>query len=233
MSLRRIGCAVAALALAPIGSAGAPILRSAEARIVFSSPTSCAVDLTLRVEDGAPPPSGALQDGAPGLQSRRQVEHRIEAADGARIELLGVYGAAQVGDSRDVGRTRALVLRPEASVYTLRYTLEQPPDRANRCPLWIPTVPADGRSQAMRLLVRLPAGAMPVGTMPAFAWTGEEGAAMLGHLPAFVHVPYALPGAPAPWNIARVMDLVSVATLVLATLTWARRIRGQAPKGRI
>lgn len=219
MSVRPVACALAALALAPIGAAGAPVLRSAEARIVFSSPTSCAVDLTLRVEDPSTP-SGA-------------VEHRIEASDGSRIELLGVYGAAKIGEPGAVGLTRALVLRPEASVYTLRYAMDQPPDRANRCPLWLPTVPADGRSEAVRLLVRLPAGATPVGTMPAFTWTGEEGAAMLGHLPAFVHVPYALPGAPAPWNIARVMDLVSVATLILATLAWARRSRGQAPKGGI
>lgn len=228
MSVRPVACALAALALAPAGAAGAPVLRSAEARIVFTSPATCHVDLTLRVEDDPSPP-----DGAAGLQSRRDIEHRIEAAAGSRIELLGVYGAEMAREPIDVGRTRALVLRPDASVYTVRYTVEQPPDRATRCPLWIPTVPTDGRPQAVRLLVRLPAGATGVGTMPAFAWTGEEGAATLGHLPALVHVPYALPGAPAPWDIARVMDVASVTALVLATLAWARRSRGQAPKGRI
>lgn len=233
MRARPVACALAALAFAPLGAAGAPVLRSAEARLVFTSPTTCHVDLTLRVEDGAPPPSGAPPSGAPGFQPRREIEHRIEAADGSRIELLGVYGAEKAREPADVGRTRALVLRPEASVYTVRYTVDQPSHRATRCPLWIPTVPTDGRSQAVRLLARLPAGATAVGTMPTFAWTGEEGVATLGHLPSFVRVPYALPGAPAPWNIARAMDVVSVATLVLATLAWARRRRrGQAPESR-
>jgi hypothetical protein len=62
--------------------------------------------------------------------------------------------------------------------------------------------------------------------MPAFSWVGAEGTASIGHLPAFVRVPYALPGEPAPWNIARVMDVVSVLTLVAATLAWARSRRG-------
>jgi hypothetical protein len=55
------------------------------------------------------------------------------------------------------------------------------------------------------------------------------GTITLGHLPAFVRVPYVLPGTPPPWDIARVMDMVSVLTLVGASLTWARRqrIRGQ------
>ena len=84
-------------------------------------------------------------------------------------------------------------------------------------------MPADGRSQAVALRVRIPAGAIAAGTMPGLAWVGEEGTATLGHLPAFVRVPYAMPGESMPLNIAFVMDVVAIATLVLASAAWARR----------
>ena len=64
--------------------------------------------------------------------------------------------------------------------------------------------------------------------MPGLAWVGQEGSATLGHLPAFVRVPYAMPGEPAPFNIAFAMDVVAIGTLVLASAAWARGRRGQA-----
>ena len=91
-----------------------------------------------------------------------------------------------------------------------------------------PKWPADGRSQAVALRVRIPAGATAAGTMPGLAWVGQEGSATLGHLPAFVRVPYAMPGEPAPFNIAFAMDVVAIGTLVLASAAWARGRRGQA-----
>jgi hypothetical protein len=54
--------------------------------------------------------------------------------------------------------------------------------------------------------------------------------AAIAHLPAFVRVPFARPGEPAPWNVARLMDILSIAALVVATLAWAR---GQARMRRI
>jgi hypothetical protein len=218
---QRIGVAVAlgAAGLAQVVSA-APVLRRAEADVVFRSSTACTVELAVEVE-------GATE-----------VEHRVELPRGGRVELLEVRGAVRRGEPHDVGRTRALILQPGSASYALRYTVEHPPDRPGRCPLWIPTVPTDGRSQAVSIRVRVPDGAEPVGTMPAFTWSGGEGRTVLGHLPAFVHVPYALAGEPAPWNVAAVMDVAAVATLLAATAAWFRRrivtgtgtvTRGQAP----
>jgi hypothetical protein len=204
MTRAGLACAIGLL-LAPAAMAE-PVVRSAEIRVRFTSPTSCAVDLTLDVD-------------------AREVEHRVEAAPGGRVVLEEVRGAGRVGDVTDVGRTRALSLSPEGRPYTLRYTVEQPPDRAGRCPLWIPTLPTEGRGRQVHIEVRIPAGATAAGTMPAFAWSGEEGTATIGHLPAFVRVPFALAGEPAPWNVGRVMDVVSIAILFAATLAWARRRR--------
>lgn len=193
------------LALVGVRAEAAPVLRSADAQVALTLPTSCAVELTLSV-DGA-----------------SEIEHRIEVGSGVRIELLEIRGAEQLGEPREIGRTRALNVRPASDTYTLRYRVELPAARAYRCPLWLPTAPADGRSRDVRLRVRLPAGATPSGTLPTFTWVGGEGTAALGHLPAFVHVPYGTPDAPAPLNAARVMDIAAIATLVGATLFWARR----------
>jgi hypothetical protein len=206
-ALAGLTSAVAILAAWAVPAAAAA-LGSAEAHVVFQSPTSCTVDLALAVKDAA------------------QVEHRVDVPEGGRVELFEVGGATMVGEMRSVGRTRALVLRPDAVGYRLRYAVEQPPDRANRCPLWVPTLPAVGR-HSVRIVVDLPTGATPAGTMPAFSWSGSEGVATLGHLPAFVHVPYALPGEPAPRDIARVMDAISILMLAVATAVW-----GLARKGR-
>jgi hypothetical protein len=210
--MMRFGLACAlGLVFAPAAATAAPVVRHADVRVAFSSPTSCTVQVVLSVDGGGV-----------------QVEHRVETAPGSRLEIIGIDGAAVVGDVRQVGRTRALFLKPdEKTPYTLSYSVDQPPERAGRCPLWIPTVPTDGRGQAVRIVARIPEGATPVGTMPAFTWSGSEGTATIGHLPAFVRVPYALAGTPTPWNIARVMDLLSIATLVGATLAWARRRPGR------
>jgi len=204
---RGFATAVAALSLFPSTIAAAPLLRAADAQIAFLSPTSCNVELTLTV-DGA-----------------SEVEHRIEVVDGARVTLLGVEGATG-SDIRTIGRTQALAVQPDTGRYTLRYRVEQPLSRAERCPLWVPAIPADGRTQSVALRARIPDGATAVGTMPQFTWVGHEGTSLVGHLPAFVRVPYAAAGAPSPWSIAAVMDAVSVITLAVASLLWARHRRG-------
>ena len=212
MALSRgaLGCLLVAFSLGPCTAVAAPVLRAAEARVEFQSATSCTVELALTVDGAA------------------EVEHRVEVVDGARVELIEIRGATATGNPRMIGRTRALVLRPDGATYMLRYAVEQPSSRASRCPLWVPSVPADGRSQAVRIRVRIPAGATAAGTMPRLAWSGGEGSATLGHLPAFVRVPYAMPGDPEPLDIAFVMDLVAIVTLVVASAVWARR--GQARK---
>lgn len=186
----------------------APVLTNADVHVVFSSPVSCTVVMTLGVDAGT-------------------VEHRIAVTEGAEIRIVEIAGARLEGEPREVGGTRALTLTPEAARYSLRYDATQPAAHAGRCPLWIPTIATDGRGRNVRITVRLPEGATARGTMPSFEWAGDQGTATIGHLPAFVRVPYALPGEPAPWNVARIMDATAVATLLAATVAWTRR-RGLA-----
>ena len=185
------------------------VLRSADAQIVMTAPTACEVRLSVTI-DSVP----------------ESVEHRLEMLDGATATLVD-GGSPAADPPHDVGRTRALIVRPASPSYTLRYHVQQPPAGAFRCPLWLPTTPADGRSRAVRLSVRLPDGARPAGTMPTFAWNAGVGTATLGHLPAFVRLPFEADGVAGPWNLARLMDLVSIGVLAVASLVFWRRTRTQ------
>lgn len=193
-------------ALLSVALAVVPVLTGADARIAILSPTVCEVRLAVTI-DGA-----------------EDVEHRLEVLEGAVVRDLSVRGAV-AAPPRVVGRTQALDVRPQAAAYELSYRVEQPPAGAFRCPLWLPTTPADGRSRAVRLAVSLPPGAEPSGTMPAFTWSDGVGTTTLGHLPAFVRIPYAADGGSAPWNLARLMDGVSIGVLVVASLLWLLRSR--------
>jgi len=211
---RRLVVVVATLAagvLTSRPSVAAPVLTSAQANIRFASSVECEVGLTLVV-------SGATE-----------IEHRLELLDGASVELLEVRDATEARAPRDVGRTRSLVLTPSVpgGNYTFRYRVEQASARRHRCPLWLPTVPADGRTRAVRVEVDLPAGTVASGTMPAFAWAGPHGVATLAHLPAFVIVPFAAEGSARPWDVSRVMDAAAIVTLVGASTLWLRRQKGQ------
>lgn len=203
-------CAGVAAWLLAASAAAAPVLTTADVRIAFDTPTTCAVTLTLAV-------SGAVE-----------VEHRLEALTGSRTELVEVSGGEAVGAVRDIGRTQSLVVRPSGASYAIRYRVAQAEDRPFRCPIWLPAAPADGRSRDVRLHVTVPAGTSANGTMPTFAWAGAEGTATLGHLPAFVIVPYAAAGGARPWDVSRVMDAAAVGTLVLASAVWLRRQKGRA-----
>lgn len=205
-----MGLAVQTIVVGAALAEGAPVLREARAEIRLASPTTCAVSLTLTVEGVA------------------DVTHRIDLRPGTRVDLLGVDGGAAVAPPTDIGRTRALTVRA-AGPYTLRYDVALPDDRAYHCPIWLPVVPADGRSRAVALQVTLPEGATASGTMPVFRWAGAAGVATSGHLPAFVVVPYAGPGEPRPWDVSRVMDAVTLGTLAVATLLWMRRARARRP----
>lgn len=219
-SLTRLGVglpcllsAVAAFAI-PRSVWSAPVLQSAVVEVRFLSPAVCQVALTSAVGDAA------------------TVEHRIEVTHGTEVELVNLRGGSMEQPPVDVGRTRALVVRPAAREYTLDYHVSLPPDRVHRCPLWLPAAPADGRSRNVRIEVGIPDGASPAGTMPALAWAGSLGTATVGHLPSFVLVPFAAPGAPRSWDVSRVMDVVAIATLGLASLVWVRRARSRrSPTG--
>lgn len=217
------------LAQASIAAAASPVLRGAEARIIYEAPRSCSVALTITIDGTS------------------QVEHRLELAEGSRATLLDVTDVTATGVPETVGRTLALHVTmvvpatassappsprtaAAAASYTLRYRVEQAAARRERCPLWLPTVPTDGRSRNVRLHVRLPPGARPGGTMPGFAWTADRGEATLGHLPAFIRVSYAMAGTAPPWDLARLMDVITLVVIAGASLLWVRRKR--APGGR-
>ncbi len=129
---------------------------------------------------------------------------------------------------RAVGRTQSLVLRPElaparrpgAGAYEIRYHAQIAPGREFRCPLWLPTIPTDGQSRAVSLKVDLPAASQPSDSMPTLTWTGGHGETTLGHLPAFVHVPFAPQGAAHAWTMSQTMDAVTLVVLLGASAIW-------------
>lgn len=212
-SLLRLAALSAALPalVGPASAVAAPVLRAADASIRFDSPTTCRVEITLT------------------LQGASQVEHRLELPDGAELQRVEVMQAV-AGEPRDVGRTRALTVMPSAdgAPYTLRYDVRQSDARAHRCPLWLPTVPTDGRSRAVHLVAEVPQGTTLVGGIPSFTWQGSRGEVTLAHLPAFVVVPFADAAASRPWDVSRVMDTIAIATLALASLAWLARQKGRA-----
>jgi hypothetical protein len=209
---RALACSCVAWVMAGQAHAAA-VLIAADARIVFASPTSCTVVLTVSVTGAA------------------EVEHRLALGSGAAVALAGIEGADAVGAARDSGRTRAVIVRPSQPEYTIRYAVTNAEGEAYRCALWLPTVPADGRSRNVQLHVQVPAGAVPGGSMPGFAWTGERGEATLGHLPAFVRVAFAEAGGRPPWDVSRVMDLVTLLVLAVASALWLRRARAASARG--
>jgi hypothetical protein len=203
-----MGTLVAACGLTMVSAAGVPhVLRAAEVGITVTSPTSCEVAMTLTV-DGAP-----------------EIDHRIEAAEGTEIELVETGGAQLVSDVRRIGRTQSLVLRATEAAYEIRYHVRQPADRAARCPIWLPALATDGRSRAVGIRVQLPPGATPGQSMPALDWTGTHGSVRLGHLPAFVRVPYAPDGESPAWSIGQLMDAFTVLVFGAATAIWTWRQR--------
>jgi hypothetical protein len=200
----RLAAALAlACTLAPAAPArSAPLLRSTTIDVAMESPTRCTVTMTVAVEGAG------------------EVEHRVESFPGSAIELLTLSGAVQAGVIREVGPTRALVVRPDASSYTVGYRASQPPDRAGRCPIWVPALPTDGRSRDVRLTVTLSDRATAGYSMPPLAWAGSIGTAALGHVPAFVRVSA---GQSSRWNVATAMDAAAVVIFAGATVLWMRR----------
>ncbi|HJZ78427.1 MAG TPA: hypothetical protein VKE51_42155 [Vicinamibacterales bacterium] len=192
-----------------------PVLRAADARITIASRTSCDVRLSVTIDGAA------------------EVEHRLARADNDRRQLVNVEGATLVEPIRDVGATVSLRVRPTGVSYVLSYSVQhQEPLRIglldavrDRCPIWLPTIPTDGRSRAVRMIIELPPGGTAGATMPAFSWNGTVGTATLGHLPSIVRVPYAANGEAVPWSLPRAIDSLAIGTFAAATAAWIWRVR--------
>lgn len=182
----------------------APVLRSADIRIVIDSSNTCTVTMMLTVDGGS------------------ALDHRIEAADDTRIDLSAVRGARQVQEPRTVGRTRSLIVETSPSAYEVAYTVQRPSGH-DRCPLWVPAAPADGVSRAVRISVELPAGMSSRAAMPAFTWHGSTGTTTLGHIPAFVRVAFAAAGESTPWDVSTAMDALATLAFAGASGIWAWR----------
>jgi len=190
-------------------------LREATINVAFGSPTRCEVDAAFTID---------RSDG-------REIEHRLQVLDGASAELMGIVGHMSLsGSPTTIGRTQSLILRPPASGlhgYGLRYRVTHPAAAGYRCPLWLPTIATDGRSRGIVISVSLPDGAVPAGGgLPPLVWRENRGTARLGHIPAFVVVPYSRAGEAGPgWSISRVMDATAVAALACASalFLWRRR----------
>jgi hypothetical protein len=181
------------------------VLRSADVRITVSSPTSCDVTIDLAVAGAA------------------EIDHRVEAFDDTRIELVDVRGARQAESVRAIGRTQSLALKPDGEQYGFHYRASN--THANRCPIWLPAVPTHGDPGAVRLTVDIPAATVAGSTLPAFAWTRSRGVATLAHVPAIVRVPYSREGEPRGWDVGRTMDAIAVIVFVAASAVWLWRAR--------
>ena len=215
--MKAINSAVLALSMCAFASSvtghaqEGEVLGSAAVQIAMTSPTTCEVTISLTTDASG------------------DVDHRVEAPGGTYIELEAVRDAAEFGSQRQVGTTRSLVVRPGAGKpYQLRYRVSQPDRRAFRCPVWTPAVATDGRSRQVTITVTLPERSSPTGrSFPTFSWNGTEGAATLGHLPAFVRVPYDTDDGtgrdPASRDIAQTMDRVALGVLAAATAAWVWR----------
>ncbi len=184
----------------------APLLRSANIRVVLSALNACDVAMALVVEGGSP------------------VDHRIEVVDGMHVDVSEIRGAQQVRAAEAIGRTRSLLLQTGSSEYELRYSVQRFAAE-DKCPLWLPAAPADGVSRAVRIRVELPPGTSARSTMPAFTWNGTVGEATLGHIPAFVRVPYAAAGDSTGWDVSTVMDALTVTVFAAASGIWIWRRR--------
>jgi hypothetical protein len=201
--------------MCPAVGFAANVLREAQVRIAIENPATCDVTVSLAVA----------------LEHAGDIEQRLHRFEGSRVDLLGISGAEQASRPRRIGATEALAIRfPVAGSYRyeVRYRVRQPEEWSHRCPLWLPAVAADGRSRNVQIEVTLPAAAHPVGgSFPTFQWNGGTGRATLGHLPAFVRVPYAAPGEPRGpvRNLGRIMDFAALAVLIAGTALWVARRR--------
>jgi hypothetical protein len=170
---------------------------------VVDSATPGILQHTLMLDGAGPPPGFSVVGG---IAARPSVTGRV-----ARLPI-SLTGA---------GRNE----------YTVRYRIGSR-ERRDTCPLLVPAAPTDGLGRTVAITVaasrseqRLP------GDFPAFRWSGNHGRVTLGHVPTFVRVPHAPPGASLTWRDTtdprRIVDAAAIVALACASLAWAmaRRVR--------
>ena len=214
------GCVLSAPALGQ----SAAVLRRADVRVTLTSAHSCDVTADFTIES----------------KSRIDVIHRLQLFEGARAELVGVSGAGkEAGIPRQEGRTMVLGIAVEPAVpgpYSIRYKVTQPDEWQYRCPIWLPSTPTDGQTGSVRLQVDVPPGTVPTrGSFPAFNWSqSQQGTARIGHVPAFVRVPFLEAGHDPGWwarqDLASLTDATAIAVLVIGTVIWVWRSRAAATR---
>jgi hypothetical protein len=206
------------LPASPFGQSAA-VLRRADVRVALTSAHSCDVTADFTIE----------------TKSRIDVIHRLQLFEGARAELVGVSGAGkEAGVPRVEGRTMVLGIAVEPAApgpYSIRYRVTQPDEWQYRCPIWLPSTPTDGQTGSVRLQVDVPPGTVPTrGSFPAFSWSqSQQGTARIGHVPAFVRVPFLEAGHDPGWwarqDLASLTDTTAIAVLVIGTVMWVWRSR--------
>ena len=194
-------------------AAADPVLRDAAIEATFQSPTSCEVRAAFTITGGA---------------ASVAAEYRLYTGEAGRVEVLEAAGVNADGPSASSGRLHLFHAPYSGSgtdSYTLHYRVTQPQSHAYRCPVWLPTVATDGRSRDVRIRVTLPPNASPGGgAFPTLEWRSDAGTAVLGHVPAFLHVRFSDAAGPAgPWNVARVMDAIALAAIGAGMLAFAWR----------
>jgi hypothetical protein len=210
--LLAIGCLAGAAAAGP---AGAATLDAADARIAFTAPAACRVEIAFTIAAG----------------EAGTVEHRLFLDGDARVEEVSVESALATADA-PVRRGAAALLEMRLPgrgrhAYRVAYRVDQHAAARFRCPLWLPAAPTQGTGGRVRLAVTLPPRAVPLGgAFPRLVWDGGAGTVALAHMPAFVRVPFA--GPDEPWSFAarlgvdRSMEIVAVGLLAAAWAAWLR-----------
>lgn len=210
--LLAIGCLASAAAAGP---AGAATLDAADARIAFTAPAACRVEIAFTIAAG----------------EAGTVEHRLFLDGDARVEEVSVESALATADA-PVRRGAAALLEMRLPgrgrhAYRLAYRVDQHAAARFRCPLWLPAAPTQGTGGRVRLAVTLPPRAVPLGgAFPRLVWDRGTGRVALAHMPAFVRVPFA--GPDEPWSFAaglgvdRSMEIVAVGLLAAAWAAWLR-----------
>jgi hypothetical protein len=203
------GLIVSGLVAAATAQASAATVREARVTVVFSD-GGCDVRSRFVIDTADP----------------AVVEHRLMTRGGSVPRFVVLGGIAQRAEV--AGRTVRLPISLAGSgrnEYSVRFHVALAADTGHRCPLLVPEAPTDGAERSIRLDVEVPAGAAVLpGAFPSLTWTDRRGTVAISHLPSFVRVPHAAPGARLTWvdrlDVRKLIDGAAVTAVSVSTLAW-------------